>query len=241
MRIAIIGTGYVGLVTGSCLAEVGHHVVCIDNDERKIKGLRSGRIPIYEPGLDELVHGNVSAHRLAFSTRIAEGVDNSEVIFIAVPTPPHTNGSVDLTYIERVAREIAYSLKEYRVIVDKSTVPVRTGEKVADTIRRYNRTGAQFDVVSNPEFLREGCALTDLMEPDRIVIGCNGERALAMPSSFWLRPRNAMVIPWCIPKTRTIGGMSIRSAREAYTMKLNVLPRPLPWLTIDITRWIRRS
>ena len=180
MRIAIIGTGYVGLVTGSCLAEVGHHVVCIDNDERKIKGLRSDKIPIYEPGLDELVHCNVSAHRLAFSTRIEEGVDNSEVIFIAVPTPPHTDGSVDLTYIERVAREIAYALKEYRVIVDKSTVPVKTGEKVADTIRRYNRTGAEFDVVSNPEFLREGCALSDLMEPDRIVIGCNSERALAI-------------------------------------------------------------
>src|SRR5215472_8009405 len=180
MRIAIIGTGYVGLVTGSCLAEVGHHVVCIDNDERKIKGLRSGKIPIYEPGLDELVYGNVSASRLAFSTRIEEGVDNSEVIFIAVPTPPHTDGSVDLTYIERVAREIAYALKEYRVIVDKSTVPVKTGEKVANTIRRYNRTGAEFDVVSNPEFLREGCALSDLMEPDRIVIGCNSERALAI-------------------------------------------------------------
>src|SRR5262249_31748176 len=138
MRIAIIGTGDVGLVTGSCLAEVGHHVVCIDNDERKIKGLRSGKIPIYEPGLDELVHCNVSAHRLGFSTRIEEGVDNSEVIFIAVPTPPHTDGSVDLSYIERVAREIAYALKEYRVIVDKSTVPVKTGEKVADTAIQSN-------------------------------------------------------------------------------------------------------
>jgi len=180
MRIAIIGTGYVGLVTGACLAEVGHHVFCIDNDECKIKGLRSGKVPIYEPGLDELVHRNVSAHRLAFSTRIEEGVDNSEVIFIAVPTPPDTNGSVDLTYIERVAREIAYALKEYRVIVDKSTVPVKTGEKVADTIRRYNRTNAEFDVVSNPEFLREGCAVTDLMKPDRIVIGCNSDRALAI-------------------------------------------------------------
>src|SRR6516162_1996529 len=178
MRIAIIGTGYVGLVTGACLAEVGHHVFCIDNDERKIKGLKSGKVPIYEPGLDELVHRNVAAHRLAFSTRIEEGVDDSEVIFIAVPTPPHTDGSVDLTYIERVAREIAYALKEYRVIVDKSTVPVKTGEKVADTIRRYNRIGAEFDVVSDPEFLREGCAVADLMEPDRIVIGCNGQRAL---------------------------------------------------------------
>ena len=180
MRIAIIGTGYVGLVTGACLAEVGHHVFCIDNDERKIKALRSGEIPIYEPGLDELVHRNVSAHRLAFSNRIEEGVDRSEVIFIAVPTPPNTDGSVDLAYIEQVAREIASALKEYRVIVDKSTVPVKTGEKVADTIRRYNRIGAEFDIVSNPEFLREGCAIGDLMEPDRIVIGCNSQRALAI-------------------------------------------------------------
>jgi len=185
MRIAIIGTGYVGLVTGACLAEVGHQVICIDNDEVKVKALRAGKIPIYEPGLDEVVHRNVSARRLAFSTSVDEGVDISEVIFIAVPTPPHTDGSVDLTYIERVAREIADSLKQYRVIVDKSTVPVKTGEKVADTIRRYNRAGVEFDVVSNPEFLREGSALTDLMEPDRIVIGCNSERALSIMKSVY--------------------------------------------------------
>ena len=193
MRIAIIGTGYVGLVTGACLAEMGHHVICIDNDELKIQGLRSGKIPIYEPGLEDVVHRNVSAHRLTFSTSIQEGVDKSEVIFIAVPTPPHIDGSVDLTYVERVAREIAYALKEYRVIVDKSTVPVKTGEKVADTIRRYNRTGAEFDVVSNPEFLREGCALTDLMEPDRIVIGCSNERALAIMQEVYA-PFNAPIM-----------------------------------------------
>jgi UDPglucose 6-dehydrogenase len=179
MKIAIIGTGYVGLATGACLAEVGHQVICIDNDEPKIKRLRNGKIPIYEPGLEEVVHRNVSARRLSFSTSIEEGVETAEVIFIAVPTPPQTDGGVDLTYIERVAREIAYVLKGYRVIVDKSTVPVKTGEKVADTIRRYNRTGADFDVVSNPEFLREGCAVSDLMKPDRIVVGCNSERALA--------------------------------------------------------------
>src|ERR1700736_1981771 len=180
MKIAIVGSGYVGLVTGACFAEVGHEVICIDNDERKIKALRSGRIPIYEPGLDQLVERNVSAHRLQFSGSIEEGVDNSQVVFIAVPTPPQSDGSVDLTYIERVAREIASVLKEYRVIVDKSTVPVKTGEKVADTIRRYNKVNVDFDVVSNPEFLREGCAVTDLMEPDRIVIGSNSERALAI-------------------------------------------------------------
>ena len=180
MKIAIIGSGYVGLVTGACFAEVGHEVICVDNDESKVKVLRNGKVPIYEPGLEQLVQRNVSAHRLHFSGSIEEGVDNSEVVFIAVPTPPQIDGSVDLTYIERVAREIASVLKEYRVIVDKSTVPVKTGEKVADTIRRYNKVNVDFDVVSNPEFLREGCAVADLLEPDRIVIGSNSERALAI-------------------------------------------------------------
>jgi UDPglucose 6-dehydrogenase len=180
MKIAIIGSGYVGLVTGACFAEVGHEVICIDNDDRKIKALRSGKIPIYEPGLEQLVQRNVSADRLSFTGSIEEGVDSSQVIFIAVPTPPQADGSVDMTYIERVAREIASVLKEYRVIVDKSTVPVKTGEKVAETIRRYNRVNVEFDVVSNPEFLREGCAVADLMKPDRIVIGSNSERALAI-------------------------------------------------------------
>jgi UDPglucose 6-dehydrogenase len=180
MKIAIIGSGYVGLVTGACFAQIGHQVICVDNDERKVKALNHGRIPIYEPGLEHLVLQNVAAHRLEFTESIEYGVDNSEVIFIAVPTPPQADGSVDLTYIEQVAREIASVLKEYRVIVDKSTVPVKTGEKVADTIRRYNQVNAEFDVVSNPEFLREGCAVTDLMEPDRIVIGSNSERALAI-------------------------------------------------------------
>jgi UDPglucose 6-dehydrogenase len=180
MKIAIIGSGYVGLVTGACFAEVGHEVTCVDNDERKVATLQSGKIPIYEPGLEQLVQRNVSAHRLKFTGSIEEGVDNSQVIFIAVPTPPQADGSVDLTYIERVAREIASVLKEYRVVVDKSTVPVKTGEKVADTIRRYSKKNVDFDVVSNPEFLREGCAVADLLEPDRIVIGSNSERALAI-------------------------------------------------------------
>jgi UDPglucose 6-dehydrogenase len=178
MEIAIIGSGYVGLVTGTCFAEVGHEVICVDNDERKVKSLQSGIIPIYEPGLEDLVHRNVAARRLRFTTSIEDGVDHSQVIFIAVPTPPQPDGSVDLTYIERVAREIASVIKSYRVIVDKSTVPVKTGEKVADTIRRYNKAGVEFDVVSNPEFLREGCAVDDLMHPDRIVVGTNSDRAL---------------------------------------------------------------
>lgn len=178
VKLSIIGSGYVGLVTGACFAEVGHHVICVDNDPRKLEMLASGRIPIYEPGLEELVHRNVAARRLRFTSNIEEAVDNSEVVFIAVPTPPQHDGSVDLSFIEQVAREIATVLKDYRVIVDKSTVPVKTGEKVADTIRRYNRHGAEFDVVSNPEFLREGCAVGDLMKPDRIVVGASSDRAV---------------------------------------------------------------
>ena len=185
MKIAIIGSGYVGLVTGACFAQVGHEVICVDNDERKVKALNNGMIPIYEPGLEQIVLRNVAARRLQFSGSIEYGVDNSEVVFIAVPTPPRGDGSVDLTYIEQVAREIATVLKEYRVIVDKSTVPVKTGEKVADTIRRYNKVNVDFDVVSNPEFLREGCAVIDLMEPDRIVIGSNSERALAIMAKVY--------------------------------------------------------
>ncbi|MGF1656063.1 MAG: UDP-glucose dehydrogenase family protein [Verrucomicrobiales bacterium] len=177
MELCIIGSGYVGLTTGACFAEVGHKVVCVDNDPRKVESLRAGKIPIYEPGLEELVKRNVAAGRLSFTGSTEEGVDESKIVFIAVPTPPQPDGSVDLSFIERVAREIAHVLKEYRVVVDKSTVPVKTGEKVADTIRRYNKTGAEFDVVSNPEFLREGCAVDDLMHPDRIVIGSNSRRA----------------------------------------------------------------
>lgn len=180
MKLCIIGSGYVGLVSGACFAEVGHHVICVDNDARKVEMLRAGGIPIYEPGLEEIVKRNVASGRLEFTTSTEEGVDGSEVVFIAVPTPPQADGSVDLSYIEKVAREIAGVLKEYRVIVDKSTVPVKTGEKVADTIRRYNKAGADFDVVSNPEFLREGCAVPDLMKPDRIVIGGNSDCAIAL-------------------------------------------------------------
>ena len=187
MKLCIIGSGYVGLVSGACFAEVGHHVICVDNDKRKVDALLAGKIPIYEPGLEELVLQNVAAKRLQFTTSTEEGVDGSDVVFIAVPTPPQADGSVDLSYIEKVAREIAAVLKpgQYRVIVDKSTVPVKTGEKVTETIRRYNKTGAEFDVVSNPEFLREGCAVPDLMKPDRIVIGGNSERAVALMQKIY--------------------------------------------------------
>ena len=178
MDISIIGSGYVGLVTGACFADVGHNVICVDNDPRKVEALRAGKIPIYEPGLEEVIHRNVSAHRLRFTGSIKEGVENSQIVFIAVPTPQQPDGSVDLSFIEKVAREIAEVLADYRVIVDKSTVPVKTGEKVRETIKRYNRHRAEFDVVSNPEFLREGCAVSDLMNPDRIVIGAQSEHAI---------------------------------------------------------------
>jgi len=180
MKLTIIGSGYVGLTTGACFAEVGHHVVCVDNDPRKVETLLAGHIPIYEPGLEALVKKNVAAKRLSFTTSTEAGVDHGEVLFIAVPTPPQPDGSVDLTFMEKVAREIAQYLDSYRVIVDKSTVPVKTGERVAQTIRRYAKPGVEFDVVSNPEFLREGSAVADLMKPDRIVIGGNTDRAIAL-------------------------------------------------------------
>lgn len=179
MKLSIIGTGYVGLVSGACFAEVGHEVICVDNDEAKVKTLQAGGIPIYEPGLEELVRKNTAAGRLRFTSSTSEGVQQSDVIFIAVPTPPLSDGSVDLSFIERVAREIAGAMTSYRIVVDKSTVPVKTGEKVAETIKRYSKTKVDFDVVSNPEFLREGFAVDDLMRPDRVVIGVASSRPVA--------------------------------------------------------------
>ncbi len=192
MKLAIIGSGYVGLTTGTCFAEVGHEVFCVDNDARKVEVLRQGKIPIYEPGLEELIKKNVAAGRLRFTNSIQEGIDHAQVVFIAVPTPPQPDGSVDLSFIEKVAREIASVIKDYRVIVDKSTVPVKTGEKVRQTIERYHR-GADFDVVSNPEFLREGSAVADLMKPDRIVVGADSERAAALMRELYA-PFNAPIL-----------------------------------------------
>ncbi|HEY1048262.1 MAG TPA: UDP-glucose/GDP-mannose dehydrogenase family protein [Prosthecobacter sp.] len=180
MKLTIIGSGYVGLTTGACFAEVGHQVVCVDNDEEKVQTLLAGGLPIYEPGLADLVKKNIASRRLRFTSSTEEGVEHGEVLFIAVPTPQQPDGSVDLSFIEKVAREIAQHLRSYRVVVDKSTVPVRTGEKVTQTIRRYAKPGVEFDVISNPEFLREGSAVADLMKPDRIVIGGNSDRALAL-------------------------------------------------------------
>jgi UDPglucose 6-dehydrogenase len=193
MKLTIIGTGYVGLVTGTCFAEVGHQVVCVDSDAAKVKLLQSGGIPIYEPGLEELVRKNVAAGRLEFTNRTAEGVQKSDVIFIAVPTPPQPDGSVDLSYIEHVARDIAAAMTEYKIVVDKSTVPVKTGEKVSETIKRYCKAPVEFDVVSNPEFLREGFAVGDLMKPDRVVIGVRSQRPVAAMKEIY-NPFNAPIV-----------------------------------------------
>jgi len=193
MKIAIIGTGYVGLVTGVCLAQVGHNVICIDNDEEKLKKLKQNIVPIYEPGLEELMIKNVNEGRLRFSSSIKEGVDECCVIFVCVNTPPKANGQADLTYVEKVAREIASLMTSYKVIVDKSTVPVKTGEKVAETILRYNKKKIDFDVVSNPEFLREGSAVEDTLKTDRIVIGVDNKRAEKIMREIFA-PFNAPII-----------------------------------------------
>src|SRR6185312_4999794 len=193
MRICIIGTGYVGLVTGTCFAEVGHQVTCVDCDAGKVKLLNAGGITIYEPGLEELIRKNRAEGRLSFSTSTKEGVDKSEVIFIAVPTPPPSDGAVDLSFIEGVARDIAGAMTGYKIVVDKSTVPVKTGEKVSETIKRYCKARVDFDVVSNPEFLREGFAVQDLMKPDRIVIGVRSQRPVAAMKEIYT-PFNAPII-----------------------------------------------
>jgi UDPglucose 6-dehydrogenase len=192
MNIAIVGSGYVGLVTGTCFAEVGHRVICVDNDLKKVHQLQDGLIPIYEPGLEELVKKNVASGRLSFTASIGEAVDASKVIFIAVAPPPQPDGSVDLSFVEGVAREIAVHIKEYKIVVDKSTVPVKTGEKVAQTIARVN-PGADIDVVSNPEFLREGSAVEDLMNPDRIVVGVSSDRAIPAMKEIYT-PFNAPIM-----------------------------------------------
>ena len=182
-----------GLVSGTCFAEGGHTVICVDKDAGKIKMLQAGGMPIYEPGLEELVQKNVGAGRLCFSASTKEGVEKSDVIFIAVPTPPLPGGAVDLSFIEGVSREIAGEMREYKIVVDKSTVPVKTGEKVVETITRYCKAKVDFDVVSNPEFLREGFAVEDFMNPDRVVIGVMSARpVLAMKEIY--APYNAPVI-----------------------------------------------
>lgn len=175
MNIAVVGTGYVGLVTGTCLAETGNHVVCIDIDASKVEKMRSGIIPIYEPHLDVLFERNIKQGRLKFTTNLEEAIENVKLIFLALPTPPGEDGSADLSYVLGVAEQLGKIIKDYKVIIDKSTVPVGTADKVHAAVAK-NAT-VEFDIVSNPEFLREGFAVDDFLKPDRVVIGTSSERA----------------------------------------------------------------
>lgn len=176
MNIAVVGTGYVGLVTGTCFAETGNKVICVDIDTQKVERMRNGEVPIYEPGLEVLFERNTRQDRLKFTTDLAEAVEDAEVIFLALPTPPGEDGSADLSYILGVAEELSDLIRDYKVIVDKSTVPVGTSEKVHARLAK-NLDESLFDVVSNPEFLREGVAVDDFLKPDRVVIGTSSERA----------------------------------------------------------------
>jgi UDPglucose 6-dehydrogenase len=175
MKIAVVGTGYVGLVTGTCFAETGNHVTCVDINEAKIKQMQNGIVPIYEPGLEDMFHRNVNEGRLNFTTSLVDGIAGAKVIFLALPTPPGEDGSADLKYILQVANDLGPLLTEYTVIIDKSTVPVGTSELVHAAIAKNAQV--DFDVVSNPEFLREGVAVEDFMKPDRVVIGTESDRA----------------------------------------------------------------
>lgn len=194
MKLAIIGSGYVGLVTGACFAELGHQVLCVDNNLEKIKSLRAGVVPIYEPGLEDLLHANVNEGRLAFASEIAEGVEFADILFICVGTPPLADGGVDLSALEKVMAEIAGCIQSYKLIVEKSTVPVRTAAFLEDLAHRHlGDSPIPFDLASNPEFLSEGRAVQDFMHPDRIVLGVNSERAMSLLVQLYA-PLNAPLL-----------------------------------------------
>ncbi|WP_298901091.1 UDP-glucose/GDP-mannose dehydrogenase family protein [uncultured Psychroserpens sp.] len=195
MKISVIGTGYVGLVTGTCLAETGNEVLCIDIDQSKVEQMQSGVVPIYEPHLDVLFERNIKANRLKFSTDLSEGLEHGDIIFLALPTPEDEDGSADLSYVLGVAKEIGKNIKSYKVIVDKSTVPVGTSDRVKETIDK--ETNVPFDVVSNPEFLREGFAVDDFLKPERIVVGSSSERATKLMQKLYkpfVRSGNPIII-----------------------------------------------
>jgi len=199
MRIAVVGTGYVGLVAGTCFAESGNNVTCIDIDEEKIRRLRDGIVPIYEPGLEELLRRNVNDGRLSFTTDYAEGIANAQVVFIAVGTPPGEDGSADLKYVISAAKSIGENMTSYAVVVDKSTVPVGTARKVKEAVS--STTQHEFDVVSNPEFLKEGAAIDDFLKPDRVVIGSESPRAARSSRPTSSRPSSPSTRPTpCSPR-----------------------------------------
>ncbi len=187
MKIAVIGTGYVGLVTGTCFAETGNDVICVDIDQSKVEKLSSGHITIYEPGLEKIFLKNQKDERLSFTTSLSEGINDAQVIFLALPTPPGEDGSADLKYILGVAKELGALIKkgDYKVIIDKSTVPVGTAEKVRQALMDNGGVEGTFDIVSNPEFLREGVAVEDFMKPDRVVIGTSSEKAKIILSELY--------------------------------------------------------
>ncbi|MBK6340769.1 MAG: UDP-glucose/GDP-mannose dehydrogenase family protein [Bacteroidetes bacterium] len=195
MNIAVIGTGYVGLVSGTCFAEKGNNVICVDIDEKKVTQLKAGQIPIYEPGLETIFTKNIEAGRLSFTTNLAEGIQNAEIIFLALPTPSDEDGSADLSYVSKCAEAISPLITDYKIIVNKSTVPVGTAEMVSNILSE--KATAPFDVVSNPEFLREGSALKDFMNPDRVVIGSSSQRAIEKMSALYapfIQDENQIVI-----------------------------------------------
>jgi UDPglucose 6-dehydrogenase len=195
MKITVVGTGYVGLVTGTCLAETGNDVLCVDIDAEKVKTMQQGEVPIYEPLLDTLFQRNIKADRLQFTTSLKEGLSFGEIIFLALPTPEDEDGSADLSYILGVAEEIGNLIDDYKVIVDKSTVPVGTAEKVYKVIEKNAKVS--FDVVSNPEFLREGFAVEDFLKPERIVIGSSSEKAIDLMKKLYnpfVRSGNPIII-----------------------------------------------
>lgn len=197
MHIAVVGSGYVGLVTGACLADFGMDVTCVDNDERKIALLQHGEMPIYEPGLDTVVAKNVKAGRLHFTTELKEAVENALAIFIAVGTPPKDDGSADLSYVVQVAEAIADHMNGYKVVVTKSTVPIGTGQLIEQVIKERNNGRHPFSVVSNPEFLREGSAIEDFMRPDRVILGARDSQAIAIMKDIY-RPLYLIEVPFVI-------------------------------------------
>ena len=208
MKIAVVGTGYVGLVTGTCFAETGNDVTCVDIDKAKVEKLSNGEITIYEPGLEKLFLRNLKEERLRFTTNLEEGIREATIIFLALPTPPGGDGSADLRFVLGVADDLGKIMTGYKVIIDKSTVPVGTAEKVRNAIaRNYN---GEFDVVSNPEFLREGVAVDDFMKPDRVVIGTESEKARKIISASF------------IPSSRLV----VKRNLSSFTLRRNNFSRP---------------